>query len=183
MYFDLEQPPQGRCKPYMIADKKWHPTEGVPNRSWGHHTDEFCGEPWGEPACDHPDTGPPAPELHTNLVKILNFAYLPGDRAASGQIATVPVIKQGEQLTFVNDDQAANIRHSVTTCASPCNGKYVANFPLADGRWDSGTLGFDLIDGGSPNPVSKTPPDLAPGQYRYFCRIHPWMRGEFKVEP
>jgi plastocyanin len=155
----------------------------VPNRSWGHHTDEFCGEEWKEPACEHPDTGPPAPEVRTNLVKILNFAYLPGDRAASGQIASVPVIQQGQQLTFVNDDQAANIRHSVTTCASPCNGKYVANYPLADGRWDSGILGFDLIDGGSPNPVAQTPPDLGPGQYRYFCRIHPWMRGEFKVAP
>jgi plastocyanin len=184
MYFDKAQKPGRRhCKPYMIADKKWNPTEGVPNRSWGHHTDEFCGEQWGEPPCERADKGPPAPEVRTSLVKILNFAYLPGDRAASGQIASVPVIKQGEQLTFVNDDQSANIRHSVTTCASPCNGKYVANYPLADGRWDSGILGFDLIDGGSPNPVSKTPPSLAPGQYRYFCRIHPWMRGEFKVAP
>ena len=38
-------------------------------------------------------------------------------------------------LTFINDDQAANIRHSVTTCAWPCNGKYVGNYPLADGAW------------------------------------------------
>jgi len=184
MYFDpLQKPGKRHCKPYMIADKGWNPTVGVPNRSWGHHTDEFCGEEWGEPPCERPDEGPPAPEVHTNLVKILNFAYLPGDRAAAGQVAAVPTIKQGEQLTFVNDDQSANIRHTVTTCASPCNGKYVANYPLADGRWDSGILGFDLIDGGSPNPVSRTPADLGPGQYRYFCRIHPWMRGEFKVQP
>jgi polyvinyl alcohol dehydrogenase (cytochrome) len=183
MYLDLEQPPKGRCKPYMIADKRWKPTEGVPNRSWGHHTDEFCGEQWGEPPCEKPDQGPPAPEVHTNLVKILNFAYTPGDRAASGPVAAVPVIKRGEQLTFVNDDEAANIRHSVTTCAYPCNGKYVANYPLADGAWDSGTLGWDLIDGGHPNPTAQTPPDLPAGRYRYFCRIHPWMRGEFKVEP
>jgi plastocyanin len=59
----------------------------------------------------------------------------------------------------------------------------VANFPFADGALDSGTLGYDVIDGGHPNPVAQTPPDLPPGQYRYFCRIHPWMRGEFKVEP
>jgi plastocyanin len=58
----------------------------------------------------------------------------------------------------------------------------VANYPLADGRWDSVTLGYDPIDGGSPNPVSSTPKDLAPGVYTYFCRIHPWMRGVFKVE-
>jgi len=26
-----------------------------------------------------------------------------------------------------------------------------------------------------------TPPDLAPGRYTYYCRIHPWMRGAFEV--
>jgi plastocyanin len=86
-------------------------------------------------------------------------------------------------LTFVNDDETFNIRHTVTTCDYPCNGKYVANYPLANGAWDSGILGYDLIDGGHPNPVAQTPPDLAPGRYRYFCRIHAWMRGEFKIEP
>jgi plastocyanin len=59
----------------------------------------------------------------------------------------------------------------------------VANYPHADGAWDSGTLGYDVIDGGSPNPVAETPPDLAPGLYSYFCRIHPWMRGAFRIEP
>jgi hypothetical protein len=38
---------------------------------------------------------------------------------------------------------------TITTCRWPCNGPYVTNHPLADGRWDSGTLGFDLVDGGS----------------------------------
>lgn len=95
---------------------------------------------------------------------------------------TIPVIKQGERLTFINDDQAANIRHSVTTCAWPCNGKYVGNYPLADGVWDSSTLGYDVIDQGNPNPVAQTPPDLPAGRYSYFCRIHPFMRGAFKVE-
>ena len=97
-------------------------------------------------------------------MKIANFAYLPGDRGAGGALSTIPVIKQGERLTFVNEDQAANIRHSVTTCPWPCNGKYVGNYPLADGAWDSGTLGYDVIDGGSPNPVAQTPPDLPAGQ-------------------
>jgi hypothetical protein len=181
MYFDKAQKPRGHCKPYMIAKKGWDPTEGVPNRSWGDHTDDFCGVEGYEP-CDRPDEGPEAPEVRTNVVKIVDFAYLPGDRAPGGAIAAVPVIEQGEQLTFVNEDEAANIRHTVTTCPYPCNGKYVANYPLADGVWDSGILGFDLIDGGSPNPVAQTPPELAPGRYRYFCRIHAWMRGEFKVD-
>ena len=57
----------------------------------------------------------------------------------------------------------------------------MTNYPLADGVWDSGTLGFDLVDGGSPVPTAETPPDLPVGKYSYFCRIHPWMRGAFEV--
>ena len=47
-------------------------------------------------------------------------------------------MKQGELAQFVNADQQANIRHSVTTCKYPCNGRYVSNYPWADGSWDSG---------------------------------------------
>jgi plastocyanin len=185
MYIDKQEPPRGRCKPEIIgkAKKKWKdPTEGVPNRAWGSHADPWCGEQYGKEPCDRPETGPAPAELHTNVVKIANFAYLPGDRGAGGAISSIPVIKQGERLTFVNDDEAAGIRHTVTTCPWPCNGKYVGNYPLADGAWDSGTLGHDLIDGGSPNPVAQTSPDLPRGTYSYFCRIHPFMRGAFKVE-
>ena len=156
------------------------PTKGVWNREWRFHPDPLCGPRWGVP-CDLPEKGQPTP-VATNVVTITNFTYTPGNRTAGttdpGQIAVVP---RGQSITFVNADQAAGIRHSVTTCPWPCNGQYVGNYPLADGRWDSGTMGYDPIDGGSPNPTSKTPPDLPPGRYAYFCRIHPWMRGAFEV--
>ena len=184
-YIDEKEPPKGRCKPRIIGKgrKKWKKaTEGVPNRAWGKHTDPWCGEQYGKAPCDRPEPAEPPADVRTNLVKIANFAYLPGDRGAGGALSTIPVIKQGERLTFINDDQAANIRHSVTTCAWPCNGKYVGNYPLADGVWDSSTLGYDLIDQGNPNPVAQTPPDLPAGRYSYFCRIHPFMRGAFKIE-
>ncbi len=29
--------------------------------------------------------------------------------------------------------------------------------------------------------VYKTPKNLSPGTYSYFCRIHPFMRGAFRV--
>ena len=96
--------------------------------------------------------------------------------------STTPRVKRGTRLTFVNADQVLNIRHSITTCRWPCNGSYMANYPLADGKWDSDTLGYDLIDGGEPNPRASTPKDLKPGPYSYYCRIHPWMRGAFAVE-
>lgn len=183
-YFDYEQPPKGRCKPYIVGPAKKKvkdPTEGVPNRPWT-MKDEYCG--WGgAPACEKPEE-PPAEDkfVDQKVVHIANFQYLPGDRS-SGLSAGIPSVKQGERLTFINEDQGANIRHTITTCPWPCNGRYVANYPHADGVWDSDTLGYDPIDGGTPNPVAETPADMKPGLYTYFCRIHPWMRGAFRIEP
>ncbi len=183
-YFDYEQKPIGRCKPYVVGKARRtvrDPTEGVPNRAWG-HKDHFCGVRWGQEPCEKAEKPPPATAfVNSNQVDIVNFQYVPGDRSASTG-TQIPSVKRGEKITFFNADQAANIRHSVTTCPWPCNGRYVANYPHADGAWDSGTLGYDVIDGGSPNPVAETPPDLAPGLYTYFCRIHPWMRGAFRIE-
>jgi hypothetical protein len=188
LYIDQSQPPKGRCKPYLVgkAAKAYppiDPTKGVRNRHWGHaHTDGICGKQHGAPPCEQPlaDRGP---GLTTGLVTIANFQYHPGDRALSGVEGAPVQVPQGSSLTFLNVDQALNIRHSVTTCPWPCNGPYVANYPHADGRWDSGTLGYDLIDGGHPNPLATTPKNLPLGKYAYFCRIHPWMRGAFEVVP
>jgi len=154
--------------------------EGVPNRPFGHHPDLFCGEHLGGPACERKEVPRPAGPFNS-AVAIANFLYVPGDRALTGEMGQPPRVRKGESLTFVNVDQALNIRHTITTCPLPCNGRYVANYPLADGVWDSGTLGFDIIDGGSPNPIASTPKNLAVGRYAYFCRIHPWMRGQFEV--
>jgi hypothetical protein len=186
LYIDESQPPKGRCKPYLVGKagrrgSKVDPTAGVKNRNWGHHpTDKICGKRFGAPPCERPlaDRGP---GIQTDTVTIANFQYHPGDRALPGQEGAPARVPQGTSLTFLNVDQALNIRHSVTTCRWPCNGPYVANYPLANGTWDSGTLGYDLIDGGSPNPLASTPPDLRVGKYSYFCRIHPWMRGAFEV--
>jgi polyvinyl alcohol dehydrogenase (cytochrome) len=187
-YMDYEQPPKGHCKPYIVGPAKKKliakdPTQGVPNRAWGGHEDEFCGEKWGGEPCEKPEKRPPESAfVRQNMVHIANFVYLPGDRSSTAAGAQIPSIKQGEKLTFVNDDQFANIRHTITTCPWPCNGRYVANYPHADGRWDSDTLGYDPIDGGTPNPKAETPANLRPGMYTYFCRIHPWMRGAFRIE-
>lgn len=184
-YFDYAQPPKGRCKPYIVGPAKKKvkdPTAGVPNRPWTME-DEYCG--WGDaPACEKPEQRPSEDKfVSQNTVHIANFQYLPGDRSSSSAGGTIPSVKQGETITFVNDDQFANIRHTITTCPWPCNGRYVANYPHADGTWDSNTLGYDPIDGGTPNPMAATPADMAPGLYTYFCRIHPWMRGAFRIEP
>ncbi len=185
LYVDEGQPPEGRCKPYLVGKAAKQEgvsiTDGVRNRPWGGHShDKICGQRYGELPCERP-AKPYSPGVRTNDVAIANFQYLPGDLAASGQQGQPVQVPQGESLRFFNVDQVLNIRHSVTTCPWPCNGPYTANYPHADGVWDSGTLGYDLVDGGSPDPAAATPPDLPVGKYSYFCRIHPFMRGAFEV--
>ena len=156
------------------------PAAGVPNRDWHGPPEAICGEEYGAPPCDRPE--PDRGEgVRTDTVTIANFQYLPGDRALGGAQGAPAIVAKGRRLRFVNADQPLGIRHTVTTCAWPCNGPYVANYPFPDGAWESGTLGYDPIDGGSPSPVAETPPTLAVGKYAYFCRIHPWMRGAFEV--
>jgi plastocyanin len=182
---------RGRVSVRMVRKRvvHWHKTkitegvpvtEGVANRAWRGAPDLFCGLEWKAGPCERPEVRRPA-GAYTSLVTISNFLYLPGDKTLSGDLGAPPRVKPGTSLTFVNGDQQLNIRHTVTTCPLPCNGRYVANYPLADGVWDSSTLGYDAIDGGNPTPYAATPPNLKNGRYAYFCRIHPWMRGEFEV--
>ena len=66
----------------------------------------------------------------------------------------------------------------------PCNGLTGVAFPLADDgptAFDSGQLAM----GGEPtaNRVTwSTPTTLKQGTYNYFCRVHPFMRGAFRVK-
>jgi hypothetical protein len=58
-------------------------------------------------------------------------------------------------------------------------------YPLADGpvRFDSGNLGFGPagITAAAQRATWKTPKDLRAGTYTFFCRVHPFMRGAFRV--
>ena len=97
---------------------------------------------------------------------------------------TLPSVKQGQPLTFINDDSPVGpgIWHSITACAAPCNLETGIAYPLADADipFDSGQLGTQ----GAPTAGRidwTTPTSLPAGTYTYFCRIHPSMRGGFVV--
>jgi plastocyanin len=124
-------------------------------------------------------------------VLIQNFAYGVGDFTLPGKRSRPPVVRAGDSLTFTNLDATATIApqnsayHTITSCKAPCTGTTGIAYPLADGkaRFDSGELGF-----GPPGftPAAnrntwETPKNLKPGTYTYFCRIHPFMRGAFRV--
>ena len=119
-------------------------------------------------------------------VGIGDFAYLPGDLSAPGDLARPPVVARGGSLRFGNLDSAAGIWHTVTACAAPCNRSTGVSYPLADGpvEFDSGQLGYGLIPGYQAAAERSdwfTPTSLEPGTYTYFCRVHPFMRGSFRV--
>ena len=73
-----------------------------------------------------------------------------------------------------------SIFHSVTSCKDPCNLNGAISYPLANAAgFDSGQLGPWLPAVGT--LTWSTPADLRPGVYTFFCRIHPFMRGVFRV--
>ena len=119
-------------------------------------------------------------------VGIAGFEYLPGNQGLAGPAGNPPVVQRGESLRFENLDWGSQIFHTITACKAPCNRSTGISYPLADGEvdFDSGELGY-----GPPgftaakNSTSwETPTDLSPGTYTYFCRVHPYMRGAFRVK-
>jgi plastocyanin len=121
-----------------------------------------------------------------NGVAIEDFTYLPGDLAAAGTLARPPVVARGQALRFGNFDASGSILHTITACRAPCTGSTGVSYPLANGhvQFDSGQLGFGPT--GYTAAVNRddwsTPSKLAPGTYTYFCRVHPFMRGAFRVK-
>jgi plastocyanin len=139
--------------------------------------------------------GEPAPKDYVDLTKVPsqdvppgfavaidNFVYARGDMSVADAVPTVP---QGSTLTFDNtrDAPLANgIWHTITACKAPCNRSTGIAYPVADAdvQFDSGELG----NAGAPTAgrlTWQTPADLTPGTYTYFCRIHPFMRGAFRI--
>jgi len=113
-----------------------------------------------------------------SVLPIADFTY-EGDMQNA---ASVPTIKQGGYLVFRNDDSSKGIPHTITACKLPCDLSTGIAFPLANGQpqFDSGELGqFGPPSNGQ--VTWSTPTNLPPGTYTYFCRIHPGMRGAFRV--
>ena len=134
---------------------------------------------------DLPDPASLADGPQVSTVSIDNFEYSPGDLDLATQI---PTVKAGQSLTFTNNDAPAvygyGTWHTITTCKLPCNLSTGVAYPVADApvQLDSGQLGnFGVPTKGT---ISwSIPTNLATGDYAYFCRVHPFMRGAFRVVP
>lgn len=136
------------------------------------------------------------PACRRNQVLIAGFTYLPGDFRARGANRCIPTVRAGQSLSFFNEDASADanfnplnpnqaylhsIFHTVTSCQNPCGLDTGISYPLANGprNYDSAELGVGTP--GSGRLSWSSPAQLPPGTYTYFCRIHPFMRGVFRV--
>ena len=121
-------------------------------------------------------------------VTIDSYVYGQGSMSLSGMPGRPPVVRRGKSITFTNADAkpSRNVFHTITACKAPCNKTTGIAYPLADGPvdFDSGELGFGPrgFTAAANEDEWQTPPDLPTGTYTYFCRVHPFMRGAFRVK-
>ena len=145
----------------------------------------------GTPTPDAPDAARLPNGLPTDNILIKDFIYGLGDFNVTGQKGRPPVVKAGQSLTFTNLDATPQIGpqqsayHTITACKAPCTGTTGIAYPLANGsaQFDSGELGYGPrgFTPAAQRNTWSTPANLKPGTYTYFCRIHPFMRGSFRV--
>jgi plastocyanin len=142
----------------------------------------------GGTATDLPDARGLASGPFARKISIAGFFSDHGDFSATGTGRRPPVIHPGQSIRFTNFDATRSIPaqqsayHTITACRAPCTAATGVAYPLANGpvHFDSGELGY----GGPPSAdrnTWSTPKSLKPGTYTYFCRIHPFMRGSFRV--
>jgi len=126
-----------------------------------------------------------APPPPSRTVPVSGFVYGRGDLGLTGRKGRPPTVRPGQSLRFVNRDAKRNIFHTITSCRAPCTGATGIAYPLANGpvRFDSGNLGYGPEGAtAAANRISwRTPKKIRPGTYTYFCRVHPFMRGAFRV--
>jgi plastocyanin len=158
---------------------KGHVTHGHLPENDNHGGGRFSGLPDPRALLTRPIAG--------REVAIKNFVYGQGDLNNVGRAARPARVRQGTGLTFVNQDSDGEIWHTITACKAPCNKTTGIAYPLADGPvdFDSGELGIDrrVFTAAAQRVRWSTPKSLKPGLYTYFCRVHPFMRGSFKVRP
>ena len=136
------------------------------------------------------------PDCFTHKVQIAQFQFDPGDFTATGPDRCIPTIRQGQSLKFVNDDASplspgdpinpsaaymVSVFHTVTACQDPCGLNTGISYPLANG-----SRPFRLRPAGAGHArlgqaELEHADVLKPGLYTFYCRIHPLMRGVFRV--
>lgn len=152
-------------------------------------------------------TCPPLPNKAGPMVTDIYAAGFTYGAADEGVVAVtgIPQVKRGSTVRFWNLDESMNVWHTFTACRYPCDGSTTVNYPVADGgngkandpmNFESMELGYGLlfdptkaqVGGSGPydmqwmqNGVEWSFTPTRDGIYTFYCRVHPSMRGVFKV--
>jgi plastocyanin len=132
------------------------------------------------------------------------FTYGQADLGVVGSTG-IPQVKRGTTVRFWNLDNSMYVWHTFTACRYPCSGPTSVNYPVADGgngsahdrmNFESMELGYGVLFDPTKSQLGGSKPydqqwmqdgvewSFTPtrdGVYTFFCRIHPGMRGVFKV--
>ena len=177
---DLPEPSSGAAAPDPYATKV--DTRGVLNHGHLKENEDYGGT---RPLVG-PDPGTlPDGQIGGGPFTISDFVYNGADFRLPGALGRPPVVNRGQSFTFkLSDADIGNeVWHSLTSCKSPCNKSTGISYPIPDGKFqfESGQMGP-----GQPPTVGytqwSTPATLPKGTYTFFCRIHPLMRGAFRVK-
>jgi len=175
----MAPPERGAIDPFH--NPKRIPTTG--NITHGHlaEASNHGGEATGLPN----PASRPGGETVNDSVGISWFRYLPGDLTFDGTLGAPPVFHGGQTIHFYNLDAGDQIFHTITACRDPCTGSTGISYPLANGpvNFDSGDLGYGPTGytAAANRDSWALPANLPPGTYTFFCRIHPFMRGAFRI--
>ncbi len=108
-----------------------------------------------------------------------------GDLASA---TSIPTVHQGQSIRFRNTDAPGSgygTWHTITDCALPCNRSTGIAYPTRRRARSSSIRDNSATTVRQPRAALTwdTPTDLPPGTYAYWCRVHPFMRGAFRVVP
>jgi plastocyanin len=189
---------QPTCHPQLTGAQKVLCLRGQITHGHLPEASDFGGCDDGDTACQAltKKVGPVV-----DSIGVGNFTYGVADLGVVGQTG-IPRVMVNKPVTFYNADTSADIWHTITRCAAPCDGPTGLDYPLADG--EAGPMDFESMDigwgvfftpakgqvgGDTGKSYDQTLRDGAywtytptkTGVYTFFCRIHPFMRGVIKV--
>jgi plastocyanin len=134
----------------------------------------------------------------------VNFTYGAADLGVA-DVSGIPQVKRGSTVRFWNLDEAMNVWHTFTACRAPCDGPMGINYPVADGgngsphdpmNFESMEVGYGVLFDPTKSQLGGSSPydqqwlqnglvwsfrPTRDGVFTFYCRVHPGMRGAFKV--
>ena len=145
----------------------------------------------GNPTC-LPDPRKLSAVAPPNPIGITDYKYQQGDLAGVGNAKKLPRVHAGQALTFRNHDannpptpstrSRSARRRATAPPGSPTRSRMVLATSTRASSASTGPLQHLWSEcAGRRHGHLEDAEEPKPGTYTYFCRVHPFMRGAFRV--